>query len=62
MYAIEINQRNTFPPSFANQQDIIRADIQMQVTGLVEGFQHIQDRGHPAHMGGQRNGLLALPA
>ena len=62
MHTVKINQRNALPPPFPNQQDVVRADIQVQAAGLMEGFQYIQGASHPAHMDSQRDSGLTLPA
>ena len=42
MDTVVIDQRHTFPVSASNQQDIVRAYIQMQILRFVKGTQDLQ--------------------
>ena len=64
MHTVIVNQGNTLFLSLSDQQDIVRVDVEVQITGLMEGLQYIQCALHdPDRMQKQfcAGGTLALP-
>ena len=58
--AVVINQGDALPPALSDEQNVVRADIQVQKTKRMKALQHIQGPKHPADVGQKTRPSSAL--